>query len=37
MIKYVEKYGKITILLWQSGTNYEIYTIKDLHTDEFLF
>uniref|UniRef100_A0A6C0KDJ5 DNA mismatch repair proteins mutS family domain-containing protein n=1 Tax=viral metagenome TaxID=1070528 RepID=A0A6C0KDJ5_9ZZZZ len=36
MIKYVEKYGKKTILLWQSGTFYEIYTIKDPDTDEFL-
>ena len=36
MIKYVEKYGKKTILLWQSGSFYEIYTIKDPDTDEFL-
>ena len=36
MIKYVDKYGKKTILLWQSGSFYEIYTIKDPDTDEFL-
>ena len=36
IIKYVGKYGKKTILLWQSGTFYEIYTIKDPDTDEFL-
>ena len=36
MIKYVGKYGKKTILLWQSGTFYEIYTIKDPDTDEYL-
>ena len=36
MIKYVDKYGKKTILLWQSGSFYEIYTIKDPDTDEYL-
>ena len=35
-VNYVEKYGKKTILLWQSGSFYEIYTIKDPDSDEFL-
>jgi len=36
MKNYSNKYGKKTILLWQSGSFYEIYTIKDPDTGEYL-
>ena len=34
---YERKYGPRTILLWQCGSFYEIYSTQDLNTNEFLY
>ena len=34
--EYYKKYGKKTILLWQCGGFYEVYTVKDPISGEFL-
>ena len=34
---YEQKYGKKTILLWQCGSFYEIYSTQDPNTKEFLY
>ncbi len=35
--KYKQKYGEKTILLWQCGSFYEIYSTQDPKTQEFLY
>ena len=35
--KYKEKYGEKTILLWQCGSFYEIYSTQDPKTLEYLY
>jgi len=35
--KYKEKYGEKTILLWQCGSFYEIYSTQDPNTLEYLY
>ena len=34
--KYYEKYGEKTLLLWQCGSFYEVYTVKDPDTGDHL-
>ncbi len=34
---YEQKYGPRTILLWQCGSFYEIYSTQDPNTKEFLY
>ena len=35
--KYIQRYGEKTILLWQCGSFYEIYSTQDPKTKEFLY
>ena len=37
LTNYINKYGKKTILLWQCGSFYEVYSTQDPNTKEFLY
>ena len=37
LAEYIKKYGEKTILLWQCGSFYEIYSTQDARTKEFLY
>ena len=37
LAEYIKKYGEKTILLWQCGSFYEIYSTQDPRTKDFLF